>query len=1173
MSFNINDFSTSNELSENQLNQLNKIYVNKTINDVIYSNISFNGGINLNSSITTNNKIISDVELSQLDNISSNIQEKFNNTYSGNNTYTGLNSFQNDTSINNMIMTGTLTCNNENISPFEISYLNNVSSNIQSQLDNKINKISNAQNLSLPQMDISGNLNNNNNIIITNDISLNNVSSTILPSSNAIKQYIDNTINNLHLHQNIGMGSVNYYFTNNASNITNYEIISQIPDSNLDIETISVNNGEILLHSYITQNLNRTLINSGIWNFNIYCNVDDISSFSYFKFKLYTRTIAGIETLFLEGITNDINSVYPNVNEYICSTTLYNDVLLFSSDEIVVKVYFGTTLHKNVTARFYHGGDYNSYIQSSFLTKHNNLSGLNEGDYKHLTNQQYINATSISNNNTIGLLSNNDWNTFNNKQNNIIPGTTSQYYRGDKTFQNLDKNAVGLSDVDNVSDINKPISNLVQSALNLKQPIINNTVDVVCKSISDISGNLRTAINSLNINSFNGYYYVSNLTGDDTNNNGFSELKSFKTITKALSSQYVSSGCDIIIAPATYSENVTINSNNLTISSQIYEKGGIVNLTGNMNITSSSSSVRLSGLNLSNLTISGNCNVYIDNCKINSLLIQGIGYKEINSSSISGPIVIDSNCIINMLNANNIQTYITLTTNSPTAQLNLSNNLLCGFIQNNSSAVVGINNTPIYSASSSSYGITQTTNSVLYLTNCSILNPDNSNAKINIPINSFYSLNSVVFDRTNSILNGTVLTRRVFFDRLNCTNFDCSQINNTPANTLSYINNLSSDAQTQLNKKFDLSNNNTITTITTFNNSIISNGYTITNTQLGYLSNISSDIQNQLNNSVTLSTNQTISGNKTLTGNLIVGSNTLTPTILGYLSNISSDIQNQLNNSVSLSTNQTISGNKTLTGNLIVGSNTLTPTILGYLSGVNSNIQTQFDNTNLNIVKKNVTNFFNGDQYFEKIIVNSSIGEIFARDIKIDNKLDLYLNGYISFRIFSNYYYLYSTDLVNLTGTSNNVQLQLNNKLDISSNSTITINGSINCNNGSNNVSSTELSYLDGVTSNIQNQINSFPKTIRGTTVITVQNTNFGSNIILLKDILPGVTSTFFAPNFIYAIPTNADKGANLNYSPYCCVFSNNGQNINIQNYDRIEIYYACNTPGACRVNILVFYG
>ena len=110
-----------------------------------------------------------------------------------------------------------------------------------------------------------------------------------------------------------------------------------------------------------------------------------------------------------------------------------------------------------------------------------------------------------------GYLSSTDWNTFNNKQDNlgytpedisnkqnnlasssvkyptvdavnsglatkepsIAPGTTNQYYRGDKTFQTLDKNAVGLGNVDNTSDANKPVSTAQSTAIGLKEDSTN----------------------------------------------------------------------------------------------------------------------------------------------------------------------------------------------------------------------------------------------------------------------------------------------------------------------------------------------------------------------------------------------------------------------------------------------------------------------------------------------------------------------------------------------------------------------------------------------------------------------------------------------------------------------------------------------------------------------------
>lgn len=60
------------------------------------------------------------------------------------------------------------------------------------------------------------------------------------------------------------------------------------------------------------------------------------------------------------------------------------------------------------------------------------------------------------------------------KEDNITAGTTSQYWRGDKSFQDLNKTAVGLSNVDNTSDLNKPISTATQSALDLKENDLGN---------------------------------------------------------------------------------------------------------------------------------------------------------------------------------------------------------------------------------------------------------------------------------------------------------------------------------------------------------------------------------------------------------------------------------------------------------------------------------------------------------------------------------------------------------------------------------------------------------------------------------------------------------------------------------------------------------------------------
>jgi hypothetical protein len=81
-----------------------------------------------------------------------------------------------------------------------------------------------------------------------------------------------------------------------------------------------------------------------------------------------------------------------------------------------------------------------------------NLSGVNTGD-------QDLSGYATTAALTAGLAG---------KEPTIAAGTTAQYWRGDKSWQTLNKAAVGLGNVDNTSDLDKPISIATQTALNAK---------------------------------------------------------------------------------------------------------------------------------------------------------------------------------------------------------------------------------------------------------------------------------------------------------------------------------------------------------------------------------------------------------------------------------------------------------------------------------------------------------------------------------------------------------------------------------------------------------------------------------------------------------------------------------------------------------------------------------
>lgn len=80
---------------------------------------------------------------------------------------------------------------------------------------------------------------------------------------------------------------------------------------------------------------------------------------------------------------------------------------------------------------------------------------------------------------------------LNAKENTITAGTTAQYYRGDKTFQTLDKSAVGLANVDNTSDANKPISTATQAALDNRSVSIGSAGSVSITITATGSANLQ----------------------------------------------------------------------------------------------------------------------------------------------------------------------------------------------------------------------------------------------------------------------------------------------------------------------------------------------------------------------------------------------------------------------------------------------------------------------------------------------------------------------------------------------------------------------------------------------------------------------------------------------------------------------------------------------------------
>lgn len=107
----------------------------------------------------------------------------------------------------------------------------------------------------------------------------------------------------------------------------------------------------------------------------------------------------------------------------------------------------------------------NSHNQiDNHLASLNNPHGVTKTQIG-LSNVQNLDQTNPSNiiqDNTHRFVSDTEKNTWNSKENSISVGTTSQYYRGDKSWATLDKNAVGLGNVQNLDQTNP--SNISQDS-------------------------------------------------------------------------------------------------------------------------------------------------------------------------------------------------------------------------------------------------------------------------------------------------------------------------------------------------------------------------------------------------------------------------------------------------------------------------------------------------------------------------------------------------------------------------------------------------------------------------------------------------------------------------------------------------------------------------------------
>lgn len=276
----------------------------------------------------------------------------------------------------------------------------------------------------------------------------------------------------------------------------------------------------------------------------------------------------------------------------------------------------------------------------------------------------------------------------------------------------------------------------------------------------------------------------------------------------------------------------------------------------------------------------------------------------------------------------------------------------------------------------------------------------------------------------------------------------------------------------------------------------------VSTTELGYVSGVTTGIQSQLDGkqAILIGATSTVTSNNLNSAVVVVtneegklANSAVTSTEVGYLVGATSSIQTQLNGkqetvtgaaSTVLTVNLTASKAVVSDGNGKITNSTVSTTELGYLVGVTTNVQTQL----------------NGKQ----ATLTGAVSTVTTANLNADIVVISNSNGKLTSSSVTN------TELGYLIGLTSNVQGQLNGKqATLTGATTTTASSNLNANivvtsdsNGklaNSAVTSTELEYLSGLTSNVQGQLDGKQATLTGATT-TTSNSNLNANIVVISD-------------------------------------------------------------------------
>jgi len=182
-----------------------------------------------------------------------------------------------------------------------------------------------------------------------------------------------------------------FYLDDTASGTAGYRSLTETPTGGTEVtDSVVITAGSGLTafdHAYLSDYLNRSALDAGLWEFNIYGSVS--AAQASFVAAVSTRSLAGAETEIFRTQTPIVTSTSPILTSSLTAQALTG---IDPHDKLLVKFYGTTTGTDPVAFTIYHNGtSHYTHFHTPLLVAHNDLAGIQGGDtsgYYHLTLNQ-----------------------------------------------------------------------------------------------------------------------------------------------------------------------------------------------------------------------------------------------------------------------------------------------------------------------------------------------------------------------------------------------------------------------------------------------------------------------------------------------------------------------------------------------------------------------------------------------------------------------------------------------------------------------------------------------------------------------------------------------------------------------------------------------------------------